>query len=59
MDGSKLKGFDGDTGAVVFDGGSGTCAGVHSFTSLIQANGHIVSVGDSGGKAHLCSWSVH
>ncbi len=26
MDGSKLKGFDGETGAVVFDGGSGTCA---------------------------------
>jgi len=59
LDGSKLKGFDGDTGAVVFDGGSGTCAGVHGFSSMIVANGHIVAVGDSGGKAHLCSWSVH
>ena len=59
MDGSKLKGFDGDTGDVVFDGGSGTCAGVHSFTSLIVANGHIIAVGDASNKAHLCSWSVH
>jgi len=58
MDGTKLKGFDGDTGAVVFDGGSGTCAGVHGFTTLILANGHILAAGDSGGQAHLCSWSV-
>jgi hypothetical protein len=59
LDGSKLKGFDGDTGAVVFDGGSGTCAGVHGFTTLILANGHILAAGDAGGQAHLCSWSVH
>ena len=59
LDGSKLKGFDGDTGAVVFDGGSGTCAGVHGFTTLIQANGRILAMGDSGGQAHICSWSVH
>jgi len=58
MDGSKLKGFDGDTGAVVFDGGSGTCAGVHGFTTMILANGHILAVGDSANKAHICSWSV-
>lgn len=59
LDGSKLKGFDGDTGAVVFDGGTGTCGGVHGFTTLILANGHILAAGDSGGQAHLCSWSVH
>jgi len=59
LDGSKLKGFDGDTGAVVFDGGSGSCAGVHGFTTLILANGHILAAGDSAGKARLCSWSVH
>lgn len=59
LDGSKLKGFDGDTGAVVFDGGTGTCGGVHGFTTLIVANGHILAAGDSGGQAHLCSWSVH
>lgn len=58
LDGSKLKGFDGDTGAVVFDGGTGTCGGVHGFTTLIVANGHILAAGDSGGQAHLCSWSV-
>jgi len=59
LDGSKLKGYDGDTGAVVFDGGTGTCGGVHGFTTLIAANGHILAAGDSGGQAHLCSWSVH
>ena len=59
MDGTKLKGYDGDTGAVVFDGGTGTCAGVHAFTTLIEANGHVLAAGDSGGQAHLCSWSVH
>jgi hypothetical protein len=58
LNGSKLNAFDGDTGAVVFDGGTGSCGGVHSFTTLIQTNGHIVT-GDSAGQAHLCSWSVH
>ncbi len=59
MNGSKLNGFDGETGNVVFDGGTGTCAGVHAFTSLIVANGHIIAAGDAAGQAHLCSWSVH
>ena len=59
MNGSKLNGFDGETGAVVFDGGTGTCAGVHAFTQVIVANGHILTVGDAANQAHLCSWSVH
>lgn len=59
MNGSKLNGFDGDTGAVVFDGGTGTCAGVRAFTTLIVANGHLIAAGDAAGQAHLCSWSVH
>jgi hypothetical protein len=59
MNGSKLNGFDGETGAVVFNGGTGSCGGVHTFTSLIVANGHIVIGGDAAGQAHLCSWSIH
>jgi hypothetical protein len=59
LNGSKLNAFDGDTGAAVFSGGTGTCGGVHSFTTLIETNGHIVTGGDSAGQAHLCSWSVH
>jgi hypothetical protein len=59
LNGSKLNAFDGDTGATVFDGGTGSCGGVHSFTTLIQTNGHIIAGGDSAGQAHLCSWSVH
>jgi hypothetical protein len=59
INGSKLNAFDGDTGDLVFDGGTGTCGGVHSFTSLIDANGHLVAGGDAAGQAHLCSWSVH
>jgi len=59
MNGSKLNGFDGETGAVVFNGGTSTCAGVHAFTQVIVANGHIITAGDAAGQAHLCSWSVH
>jgi len=59
INGSKLNAFNGDTGAVVFAGGTGTCGGVHSFTSLIDADGHMVAGGDAAGQAHLCSWSVH
>lgn len=59
MNGSKLNGFDGETGAVVYDGGTGTCTGVHTFTELIAANGHLLTAGDAAGHAHLCSWSVH
>ncbi|HWZ90893.1 MAG TPA: hypothetical protein VNW92_18655, partial [Polyangiaceae bacterium] len=59
MNGSKLNGFDGETGAVVFDSGASTCGGVHDFTQVIVANGHIITAGDGAGQAHLCSWSVH
>jgi hypothetical protein len=59
MNGSKLNAFDGDTGASVFTGGTGSCGGVHPFTTLIETNGHIVAGGDGAGQAHLCSWSVH
>ncbi len=55
INGTKLNGFDGDTGAVVFDGGTGNCGAVHYFSQVIVANGHIVAAGDG----HLCSWSVH
>jgi hypothetical protein len=54
MNGSKLNAFDGDTGTLLFDGGTGDCAGVHRFTSPIAANGRIVV----GGDGHLCSWSA-
>ena len=63
LNGSKLQGFDGETGAVLYDSSKGAtpsqCQGVHKFTSLIAANGRIVAGGDVGGQAHLCSWSVH
>jgi hypothetical protein len=59
LDGSKLDAFDGDTGTAVTPAPTGTCGGVHSFTTLIETNGHIVTGGDSAGQAHLCSWSVH
>jgi PQQ-like domain len=55
MNGVKLNAFDGETGAVVFDGGADMCGGVHRHTSPIAANGRIVTAGDG----HLCSWSVH
>jgi hypothetical protein len=55
MNGAKLNGYDGDTGMVVFDGGTGMCGGVHRHTSPIAANGRIIV----GGDGHLCSWSVH
>jgi hypothetical protein len=55
MNGAKLNGYDGDTGTVVFDGGTGMCGGVHRHTSPIAANGRIIV----GGDGHLCSWSVH
>jgi hypothetical protein len=51
---SSLVAFKGDTGeAIPFT--SGTCDGVHRFTSPISANGRIIVGGDN----HLCSWSVH
>jgi hypothetical protein len=54
MSGSNLVAFKGDTGdPIPFT--SGTCDGVHRFTSPISANGRIIV----GGDGHLCSWSVH
>ena len=63
LNGSSLNAFDGEDGTVLYDSSKGNapsaCAGVHKFTTLIEVNGRIVVGGDSGGKAHLCSWSVH
>jgi hypothetical protein len=55
MSGNKLMGFDGDTGAVVFNGGNDTCAGVRKWTSPIAVKGRIVVGADN----QLCSWSPH
>ena len=51
-----LNSFDGETGDVVYDGGTGSCAGVHQFTELIAANGRLLTAGDAAGQAHLCYW---
>jgi hypothetical protein len=66
MNGGNLNAFDGEDGTVLYDSSStkngatpSSCAGVHKFTSLMAVNGRIVAGGDSGGNAHLCSWSVH
>jgi hypothetical protein len=55
MSNNKLMGADGDTGAMVFGGGTGTCSNVRRWTSPIAVNGRIVV----GGDGHLCSWSPH
>jgi hypothetical protein len=54
MNGAVLNGVDGDTGATIFAGGTGTCAGVRQWTSPIAVKGRIVT----GADGHLCSWSV-
>jgi len=66
MNGGNLNAFDGEDGTVLYDSSStkngataSSCAGIHKFTSLMAVNGRIVVGGDSAGKAHLCSWSVH
>jgi hypothetical protein len=63
MNGGNLNAFDGEDGTVLYDSSKGampsSCAGIHKFTSLMAVNGRIVVGGDSGGNAHLCSWSVH
>lgn len=53
MNGTKLNAFDGETGASITTGGSGTCSNVHHWTSPIAVKGRIVV----GGDGHLCSWS--
>jgi hypothetical protein len=51
----KLNAVDGETGAVLWNGGNDTCSGVRRWTSPIAVKGRIVVGGDN----HLCSWSVH
>jgi hypothetical protein len=51
----KLNAVDGETGAVIWNGGNDTCSGVRRWTSPIAVKGRIVA----GGDDHLCSWSVH
>jgi hypothetical protein len=55
VNGNKLNGFDGDTGASVFAGGTGTCANVPRWTSPIAVKGRIVVAANG----RLCSWSLH
>ncbi len=55
MNGAALNGVDGDTGAPIFAGGTGTCLGVRQWTSPIAVKGRIIV----GADGHLCSWSVH
>jgi hypothetical protein len=55
MNGDKLAGLDGDTGAVVFGGGADTCPNVSHWTSPIAAKGRIIV----GANGRLCSWSPH
>jgi hypothetical protein len=54
MNNGKLAGVDGDTGAVIFAGGSNTCAGVQRWTSPIAVKNRIIAVGNGLG----CSWSA-
>ncbi len=54
INGTKLMGLDGDTGATVYSG-TDTCSGVHKWTAPIAVKGRIVVAGDT----HLCSWSPH
>jgi hypothetical protein len=54
MNNGKLTGVDGDTGAVLFNGGSNTCSGVQRWTSPIAVKNRIIAVGNNLG----CSWSA-
>jgi hypothetical protein len=53
IDGTKLMGVDGDTGATLY-AGADTCSGVHKWTAPIAVKGRIVVAGDT----HLCAWSI-
>jgi hypothetical protein len=55
IDGARLKGVDGDTGAVVFSGMDACQSGVQKWTSPIAVRGRIVT----GANGRLCSWSPH
>jgi hypothetical protein len=54
MNGQKLNAVDGETGALVFNGGDGVCANVIKWTSPIATKGRIVV----GAGNRLCSWSA-
>ena len=49
----QLKGVDGDTGAVIYNGTS-SCAGVQKWTSPIAVKGRIVVAGNG----RLCAWRL-
>jgi hypothetical protein len=53
MTGNFLKGYDGDTGALIYGGGKTACLGYRQWTSAIAVNGRIIV----GGDGHLCAWS--
>jgi hypothetical protein len=54
MNGSKLNAVDGETGQVVFNGGTADCPGVIKWTSPIAVKGRIIVAAGS----RLCSWSA-
>jgi hypothetical protein len=49
-----IKGVDGDTGAAVYTGASGSCSGVQKWTSPIAVKGRIIAAGDG----RLCAWGI-
>jgi hypothetical protein len=53
MNGTQLKGVDGDTGATIYAGGG--CGGVNQFTSPIAVRGRIITAANN----QLCAWSPH
>ena len=57
MNGTRLMGVDGATGATIYGGGASAdaCTGVHKWVAPIAVKGRIVVAGDT----HLCSWSAH
>jgi hypothetical protein len=55
INGNRLKGVDGDTGAVVIDSMEACGSGVQKWTSPIAVRGRIVT----GANGRLCSWSPH
>jgi hypothetical protein len=55
MSDTVLNAVDGETGALIYGGGTDTCIGVRQWTSPIAVKGRIVVVADN----HLCSWSPH
>ena len=53
LSGQRLKAVDGESGQILFDGGTGDCPAVRRWTSPIAARGRIIV----GGDGHLCAWS--